>query len=116
MGVYDLLKNVQPVDTTNLNVLNVNKINSPDLTVDYSEGTVISCEYRLTLTQKTLDTLNQVLSLFGAPTVGRLQVINSPVKVYEFVYWGNDTRSNGLSKMSGIILIPDVVTKKYIVN
>jgi hypothetical protein len=116
MGVYDLLKNVQPVDTTNLNVLNVNKINSPDLTVNYSEGTVISCEYQLTLTQKTLDTLNQVLGLFGAPTVGRLQVINSPVKVYEIVYWGNDTRSNGLSKMSGILLIPDVVTKKYIVN
>ena len=128
-GLFDLVKNVQPSETTTLNDLDVNNLNVDNLNItglnlyegNYVPGDVISYNYvGLMPAAKSLEILNGKIT---APTIPAHTVVPSnliassyDIKVYELIYWGFDSRSSDTIRMSATLLIPTTIVDAVIVS
>jgi len=114
IGQYDLLKNVQPADTTNLNVLNVNTINT--LKDAKSEGEVVDYSFVCTSTKAQINELVQAaIDNYNLPPAANSTTSGGDVDVYKLVYLARDARAaDNLVEMSATLLVPKNITKTYI--
>ena len=113
IGQYDLLKNVQPAETTNLNILNVNKINT--FKDEEFEGDIVSFELLTTLTkEKIQELIDYAIPAFSLPAEANLTEAYGDVDIYKIVYLAREARAtDSLVQMSGTLCIPKTITKTY---
>jgi len=114
IGQYDLFKNVQPAETTNLNVLNVNTINT--LKDAKSEGEVVDYSFVCTSTKAQINELVQAaIDNYNLPPAANETTSGGDVDVYKLVYLARDARAaDNLVEMSATLLVPKNITKTYI--
>lgn len=114
LGQYDLFKNVQPAETTNLNVLNVNTINT--LKDQKFEGEVVDYEFICTVTKAQINELIQAhIDKYNLPPAANETTAGGDVDVYKLVYLARDARAgDNLVEMSATLLVPKNITKTYI--
>jgi len=114
IGQYDLLKNVQPAETTNLNVLNVNTINT--LKDAKSEGEVVDYSFVCTSTKAQINEFIQgAIDTYNLPPAANATTSGGDVDVYKLVYLARDARAaDNLVEMSATLLVPKKITKTYI--
>ena len=114
LGQYDLLKNVQPADTTNLNVLNVNTINT--LKDQKFEGEVVDYSFVCTSTKAQINEFIQAsIDTYNLPPAANATTSGGDVDVYKLVYLARDARAaDNLVEMSATLLVPKKITKTYI--
>ena len=111
LGQYDLLKSVQPTLTTNLNVLNVVKLNTI-LTDTTLEGDLISYKKVTTVPAEKLSIFYE--SIKALCYVPETDITFTDLDMYELVYWGNDSRGNTLTQMSATLAVPKNLNKNFI--
>ena len=114
LGQYDLLKSVQPTLTTNLNVLNVNTINT--LKDEKFEGEVVDYSYLCTITKAQINEIVQAhIVKYNLPPAAYETTAGGDVDVYKLVYLARDARAgSNLVEMSASLLVPKNITKTYI--
>lgn len=112
LGQYDLLKNIQPADTTNLNILNVDvldakRINTLKDKIDLGE--VISYEKKFTLTTTDMYTMQAAICAGSPDLVEQYAGVTyeTDIDVYELAFWCNDARAAGnFVQMGATLYIP----------
>ena len=114
-GIYDLLKNVQPADTTNLNILNVDVINAKRINTLKDKidiGEIISYEKKCTLTIEDLYTIQAAVCTIAPDLIEQYAGITyeTDVDIYELVFWCNDARSAAnFTQMGATLYIPQTI-------